>query len=78
MAVTQRRTIKDFSHKMRWLVDEAYPDSVGCLILDNPFLCRVRGSEHPPRDVAVRDIPSGRGPTDGETDGIPLHTQAWE
>ena len=26
MAITQRRTMQDFAHQMRWLVDEAYPD----------------------------------------------------
>ena len=26
MAVTERRTMQDFAHQMRWLVDEAYPD----------------------------------------------------
>ena len=26
VAVTERRTIGDFAHRMRWLVDQAYPD----------------------------------------------------
>ena len=26
VAITQRRTMQDFAHRMRWLVDEAYPD----------------------------------------------------
>ena len=26
VAVTERRTMQDFAHQMRWLVDEAYPD----------------------------------------------------
>ena len=26
-AVTQRRTMQDFAHQMRWLVDEAYPET---------------------------------------------------
>ena len=29
VAVTQRRTMEDFAHQMRWLVDEAYPESPG-------------------------------------------------
>ena len=34
--VTERRTIEDFAHQMRWLVDEAYPDvPVVRLVLDN-------------------------------------------
>ena len=36
VAITQRRTMKDFAHQMRWLVDEAYPDvPVIRLVLDN-------------------------------------------
>ena len=36
VAVTERRTIEDFAHQMRWLVDEAYPDvPVIRLVLDN-------------------------------------------
>ena len=35
MAITQRRTMQDFAHQMRWLVDEAYPDvPVIRLVLD--------------------------------------------
>ena len=36
VAVTERRTIEDFAHQMRWLVDEAYPDvPVVPVVLDN-------------------------------------------
>ncbi len=36
VAVTQRRTMQDFAHQMRWLVDEAYPEvPVVRVILDN-------------------------------------------
>ena len=36
VAVTQRRTMQDFAHRMRWLVDEAYPDVlVVRVVLDN-------------------------------------------
>ena len=27
LAITERRTMQDFAHQMRWLVDEAYPDA---------------------------------------------------
>ncbi len=27
MAVTERRTMQDFARRMRWLVDEAYPEA---------------------------------------------------
>ena len=36
VAVTQRRTMNDFAHQMRWLVDEAYPEAqVVRVVLDN-------------------------------------------
>ena len=36
VAITQRRTMQDFAHQMRWLVDEAYPEvPVIRLVLDN-------------------------------------------
>jgi len=36
IAVTERRTMQDFAHQMRWLVDEAYPEAeVVRLVLDN-------------------------------------------
>ena len=36
VAVTDRRTIQDFAHQMRWLVDEAYPHiPVVRVVLDN-------------------------------------------
>ena len=36
VAITQRRTMADFAHQMRWLVDQAYPDSpVIPVVLDN-------------------------------------------
>ena len=36
MAVTERRTTRDFAHQMRWLVDEAYPDVPAVrVVLDN-------------------------------------------
>ncbi len=37
VAMTQRRTMQDFAHQMRWLVDEAYPRiPVVRVVLDNP------------------------------------------
>ena len=36
VAVTHRRTMQDFAHQMRWLVDEAYPEvPVVRVVLDN-------------------------------------------
>ena len=35
-AITQRRTMQDFAHQMRWLVDQAYPNApVVRVVLDN-------------------------------------------
>ena len=47
VAVTQRRTMQDFARRMRWLVDEAYPEAeVVRVVLDNL-------NTH----IAVRDFP---------------------
>ena len=36
VAITGQRTMRDFAHRMRWLVDEAYPDvPVIRMVLDN-------------------------------------------
>ena len=36
VAVTQRRTMKDFAHQMQWLVDTAYPQAERIrVVLDN-------------------------------------------
>ena len=36
VVITRQRTMQDFAHRMRWLVDEAYPDvPVIRLVLDN-------------------------------------------
>ena len=36
LAVTERRTMKDFAHQMQWLVDEAYPEAEKIrVVLDN-------------------------------------------
>ena len=69
VAVTQRRTMEDFAHQMRWLVDEALsrgPSGTG----------GPGQPEHPPHGVAVRDLPGGGGPADCETAGVPPHAQA--
>ena len=42
VAITSQRTMQDFAHQMRWLVDEAYPDvPVVRLVLDNLNTHRV-------------------------------------
>ena len=36
LAITERRTMPDFAHQMRWLVDVAYPDAtIIRVVLDN-------------------------------------------
>ena len=36
LTITERRTMQDFAHQMRWLVDTAYPDApVVRVVLDN-------------------------------------------
>ena len=54
VAITKRRTMQDFAHQMRWLVDDAYPDvPVIRLVLDNlnTIAC-----------LALRDLPGPGGP----------------
>ena len=54
----ERRTMQDFAHQMRWLVDEAYPEvEVVRVVLDNLNTHR-------------KDLPSGRGPAHCETAGV--------
>ena len=77
VAVTPRRTMRNFAHQMRWLVDQAYPEvPVVRVVLDNPVWWYGAGSEHPPHGVAVRDFPGRRGPAYCETTGVSLHPQA--
>ena len=69
VAITHRRTIEDFAHRMRWLVDEAYPDiPVIRLVLDN--------LKHPPQGVFVSDFSGGGGPAHHQAAGVSLHAQA--
>ena len=71
VAVTQRRTMQDFAHQMRWLVDEAYPE-------DRGGKGRLGQPEHSSSGVPVRDVPGGRGPADCQAAGVPLYPQAME
>ena len=42
VAITERRTMQDFAHQMRWLVDTAYPDApVVRVVLDNLNIHRM-------------------------------------
>ena len=67
--MTHLRTMQDFAHQMRWLVDEAYPEvPVVRLVLDNL-------NTHRPASL-LRDFPGGGGPADCETAGVPLHPEA--
>ena len=67
--VTQRRPKADFAHRMRWLVDEAYPDVPG-----GPD--GFGQSEHPSQGVAVRGVPGMGGPAHRQEAGVPPHSQA--
>ena len=71
VAVTERRTIEDFAHQMRWLMDEAYPDvPMVRLVLDNL-------STHRPTSP-VPELSRGGGPAHRQAAGVPLHPQAWQ
>ncbi len=67
VAITRQRTMPDFAHQMRWLVDEAYPDvPVIRMVLD----------EHPSDGLALRDLSGGRGSAHCQAAGVPPHSQA--
>ena len=74
VANTQRRTMQDFAHRIRWLVGEAYPQvPVVRLAMDNPVLGHGSGSEHPPDGVAVKDVSANGDKTHRQAAGVPLH-----
>ena len=63
VVVTERRTMQDFAHQMRWLVDEAYPGSCpvpphhrsGFVLLgDLPDAHGLAGSGSPPSPSSSR------------------------
>ena len=65
VAITERRTMEDFAHQMRWLVDEAYPDGPS----------GAGQSEYPSYGLPLRDLPRRRSPAHRQTAGISPHTQ---
>ena len=69
VAVTQRRTMQDFAHQMRWLVDEAYSEvSVVRVVLDNLNTHRMAS--------LYETFPRRRGPADCTSAGVSLHAKA--
>ena len=69
VTVTQRRTMQDFAHQMRWLVDEVYPDiSAIRVVLDNLNTHR--------RASLYEDFPGWGSPADCQAAGVSLHPQA--
>ena len=71
VAVTQRRTMQDFAHRMRWLVDEAYPEAeVVRVVLDNLNTHR--------RASLYETFPARGSSEDCQAAGVPLHPQARE
>ena len=69
VAVTQRRTMEDFAHQMRWLVDEAYPDTpVVRVVMDNL-------NTHRPASL-YETFPAAEARRIAKTAGVPLHPQA--
>ena len=69
VAVTQRRTMQDFAHRMRWLVDEAYPEiPVVRVVLDNLNTHRTAS--------LYETFPAPEARADHKAAGVPLHPQA--
>ena len=68
LAITERRTMADFAHQMRWLVDSAYPDApVIRVVLDNLNIHRMAS--------LYETFPAGRSPPHRETSRVPPHSQ---
>ena len=68
VAVTQRRTMEDFAYQMRWLVDEAYPDTpVVRVVMDN------LNTHRPASLYETFPAPEARRIAAA---GVPLHPQA--
>ena len=66
VAVTERRTMEDFAHQMRWLADAAYPEAEKIrVVLDNL-------NTHRP---ALYEEGSQTG---DPTAGVSLYSQTWE
>ncbi len=60
VAITQQRTMQDFAQQMRWLVDEAYPDSsVVRVVLDNLNTTGWRHCMKPSRQPRPGASPGG-------------------
>ena len=69
VTVTQRRTMQDFAHQMRWLVDEAYPEiSVVRVVLDNLNTHRMAS--------LYETFPAAEAPADCTSAGVSLHAEA--
>ena len=70
VGITQRRTMRDFAHRMRWLVDEAYPDvPVVRLVLDNLNTHSM---------ASLYETFPARGSAHRQAAGVPPHPQARE
>ena len=58
-AITQRRTMADFAHRMQWLVDTAYPDApVVRVVLDNPVSSTGQALNTHRRDSLYETFPA--------------------
>ena len=69
VAVTERRTMADFAHQMRWLADAAYPEAEKIrVVLDNL-------NTHKP-GLPVRDLGAEGGQAGDPTVGVSLYSQA--
>ena len=74
--VTVRRTAVDFAHRMKWLVDQAYPDAtVVRLVLDN-LNTHCGQSQHPQVGLALRGSCAVRGAPHSQAPGVSPHTRS--
>ena len=68
VAVTERRTMQDFAHQMRWMVDEAYPDIPVGLCSKSPSCSKSRRSV--PKVTSQRSKTSIRSPANQRTNRL--------
>ena len=60
IAITEQRTVQDFAHRVRWLVDEAHPDvPVVRLVLDNLNTHRMASLHEPFPAAEAIAVPFG-------------------
>ena len=79
VAITERRTRKDWALQIKGMLDERYPDAIKVrLVMDNlSFAARwlCAGVEHSQHYIAIRKLRTQGSQTPGRTPRYPLHAK---